>query len=460
LRTFFLALTLLLLHSQLDAGIFDSLFGTSEKKSDVVVEESDELSPQNEEEIISPSDQEQIIADEKVIVEEEVISADEYMDSSDENQDAIFEDQAVAPEPPAYQEESAVAEEDITDIAPTAPEENDPFIKVRNILLSYVKKPEKIYLLQHFPITIKAIIPQTNVTAIQTEFVGGKSFRVLNPDTPWVKTGENSYENTFYLKLLNKDAKLPNIKVTNQTANGTVKSELLKAFRTKIISLREDELFSRVIADNLQVMHHQERPYDESANIVVMEINATNGNLEDFHIPFASREGIDQIQNKGLYQKIYFFAIVSNVKKHFKFKYFNPQKNRFEIVSFAIKPIDTSISTHTELNPQKNKYILYKVIFLVVMALIFVGLFIFYRKYYFLLGALVFIGLLAYVQIPIRKVQVPSGTALRILPMPSSTVFFRTDKPTEVDILLKKKQYTKVLLPNKKIGWIKNEDIR
>jgi hypothetical protein len=433
------------------AGIFDSLFGSGEKKSDVVVEESEELPPQTEDGIIH---------EEKVIVEEEVISADEYMDSSEESDEKIFSEESAPQNQPAYEEESAVSDEDIIPEVSFSEEEEDPFIKVKNILLSYVDKPEKIYLLQHFPVKIKAIIPRTNVTAIQTEFIKGRSFRVLNPESAWVKTGDNSYENTFYFKLLDKSAKLPNIKVINQTSDGSVRSEILKAFPAKLILLREDELFSRVVADNLSVENHQERPYDESANLVVMEVNATGGNLEDFHIPFAIREGIDQIKTEGRAQKIYFFAIVPNVKKRFKFKYFNPQKNRYEIVSFDIRPIDTTISTHTELNPQKNKYVLYKVIFLVVMVLLFVALFFIYRKYYLLGIAVVFIVLLTYVQIPITKVTLPAGSPLRILPMPSSTVFFRTEQPMEVDILLKKSNYTKVLLPNQKIGWVKNEDIR
>jgi len=450
LKVLILIFTLWVFSAELQAGIFDSLFGTSSKKSDVVVEESEEIAPQQEEEVIS---------NEEVIVEEEVISADEYMDSSEESDDQIFAEENDSQDLPAVEEESAVNEEDFVS-SENMEEQRDPFIREKNILLSYVNKPDKIYLLQHFAVTVKAIIPQTDVTAIQTDFIGGNSFKIFNRDASWVKTGENSYENTFYLKFLDKNAKLPNIKVSNQSANGSVKSDILKPFSTKIVLLREDELFSRVIADSLEVQNHQERPYDESANIVVMEINATNANLEDFHIPFAVREGIDQIKSDGLNQKIYFFAIVSNAKKRFKFKYFNPGKNRFEIVSFDIKPIDTSISTHTELNPQKNKYVLYKALFLIAMAILFVVLFIIYKKYILLAVAAAFIILLAFVQIPITKVTLPAGSALRILPMPSSTVFFRTQTPLEVDILLKKEQYSKVLLPNKKIGWVKNEDIR
>ena len=459
MRVFLTTLILiLLLQNSVEAGIFDSLFGHREKKSDVIVEE-EPAEPFPEES--RPQEPGSAVDKEKVIIEEEVISADEYMDSSDENQDTVFPEEAV-PEEPAYNEESALSEEEMMGEISSSQidEESDPFIKVRNILLSYTQKPEKIYLGQHFSVGIKAIIPQTNVKAIQTEFLKGNAYRILNPDTPWVKTGENSYENTFWFKVTAADAKLPIIKVTNQTESGAVKSELLKPFSTRIVSLREDPLFSHVIADKLQVMHHQERIYDEMHNIVVMDINATNSNLEDFNITYTIRQGIDQITQNGQNQKIYYFAIVPNTKKRFKFKYFNPKRNRFEVISFDIKPIDTKISTHTELNPQKNKYVIYKVIFLITMALLFIGLFIYKHKIYYLLAALFFIVMLAYVQIPIRKTTLPQGTALRILPMQSSTVFFRTERAMEVDILLRKRNYTKVLLPNKKIGWVKNDAIR
>ena len=145
MRFLFLLLALLTLHSSVQAGIFDSLFGSGEKKSDVVVEESEELPPQTEDGIIH---------EEKVIVEEEVISADEYMDSSEESDEKIFSEESAPQNQPAYEEESAVSDEDIIPEVSFSEEEEDPFIKVKNILLSYVDKPEKIYLLQHFPVKI------------------------------------------------------------------------------------------------------------------------------------------------------------------------------------------------------------------------------------------------------------------------------------------------------------------
>ncbi len=452
-RIFIIMISIVCSVSSIQADIFTSLFGHKDKqKSDVQI-------------------QEEPASKEGTIVEEEVISADEYMDSTDEpDEDQLFDQ---ANQKDTFSQDSAIDEAPEVEKAISTDEYDtqeddleedssldDPFIKVKNILLSYSDKPDKIYLLQHFPIHLKAIIPQTNIKAIQTDFIGGKDYKVINPDRPWEKTGENSYENTFYLKLLTKQAKLPNIKVSKQSQSGKVQSEVLKAFNSKIVSLRQDNLFCKILANSLDVHKHQERKYDEQSNIIVLELNATNGNLEDFHIPFASREGIDDIKTKGLNQKIYYFCIVSNSKKIFKFKYFNLLRNRFEIISFDIKPIDTTISTHTNLNPQKNKYIIYKMIALGILALLFLILYFKTKKIYYIALALVTIVFLFYTQVPIRKVTIRANVPLRILPMQNSTIFFRTNKPLNADILLKKERYTKVLLPNKKIGWIKNEDLR
>ncbi len=448
-RIFIIMISILCATNSIHADIFTSLFGDKNKqKSDVQIQEV-------------PASKEGII------VEEEVISADEYMDSTDEPyEDQLFDQRN---EKDTFSQESTIDEAPVVEKAIStdeydSPEDDssldDPFIKVKNILLSYSDKPDKIYLLQHFPIHLKAIIPQTKIKAIQTDFIGGKDYKVINPDRPWEKTGENSYENTFYLKLLTKQAKLPNIKVTKQSQSGKVQSEVLKAFKSKIVSLRQDNLFCKVLANNLDIHKHQERKYDEQNNIIVLELNASNSNLEDFHIPFSSREGIDDIKNRGLNQKIYYFCIVPNSKKIFKFKYFNLLRNRFEIISFDIKPIDTTISTHTNLNPQKNKYIIYKMTALGILAFLFVILYFKTKKIYYIALALLTIVFLFYTQVPIRKVTIRANVPLRILPMQNSTIFFRTNKPINADILLKKERYTKVLLPNKKIGWIKNEDLR
>jgi hypothetical protein len=212
------------------------------------------------------------------------------------------------------------------------------------------------------------------------------------------------------------------------------------------------------LSRDLTLQSHHEKKYDEKSNIVVLEINATHANLEDFHIPYAIRDGIDEIKYNGFNQTIYYFAIIPNDIKVFKFKYFDLLSNKYNIVSFPVTLQDSSVSTQTDLNPEESRFALYKAIALLVLAFI---IFLFYlktKKLYLLILALIVGVFLFYIRMPISKIILNENVKLRILPTKNSTVFYVTQKKIEADMLLKKDGYIKVLLPNKKIGWI-DEDI-
>jgi len=382
------------------------------------------------------------ITQEDAIIEEEVITADDYIDSVDEPTDIeVFSDE---PQKKAFDEnEEFYVEED----------DDNPLVRSQSIFLSYIKKPEKIYLSQHAYIKIKAIITNNNVDDIKTSFINSKNVKILNPNSSWRKVSDTTYENSYTLKVFSTDAHIPDIKITT-SANGKVRSETLPSFNPKIIALREDKAFSLVLADDFTLLDHHEKKYDEKSNIVVLEINATGSNLEDFHIPYALRDGIDDIKYNGNNQRIYYFAIIPNDIKIFKFKYFDLQNNKYNIVSFPVILQDSSVSTQTDLNPEESRYALYKAIALVVLAFI---IFLFYlksRKIYILILSLIVLAFTFYIRMPMSKILLHKGVKLRILPTKNSTIFYITEKDTEADKLLVRDGYIKVLLPNKKIGWI------
>jgi hypothetical protein len=55
---------------------------------------------------------------------------------------------------------------------------------------------------------------------------------------------------------------------------------------------------------------------------------------------------------------------------------------------------------------------------------------------------------------PMSKIVLQKGVKLRILPTKNSTIFYITQEQTTADKLLVRDGYIKILLPNKKIGWI------
>ncbi len=406
---FILFLTLLL--NQAEAGFFSDLFEVVDEKKEKQFKE----------------------------VEEEVISADDYYNSSEE---------------PQFIEEKVFADDSMGEI-----EEDTSFIASKNIFLSYLQKPKKVYLNQHFSIKIKAVLTSENIKDITTTFVGGQAYQVLNRGAVWKQIGDKSYSNTYIIKRTSLKSSLPSIKVTSTNTRGKKSSEILKSYSQKLVALKESTLFSQVLASNFNLLSHHEKKYDDKSNIILLEINATNANLEDFILPFASRQGIDSLVENAYEQNIYYFAILPNYQKELKFKYFNLTTNKFNRISFPIVISDSSISTQTDLNPQKSKYFFYKVIALLSLALLFLLLYIKYKKGYLLFLALVLSIYTIYTKLLTNNLTLKKDMIIRILPTKNSTIFFKTAQELEVKVLLKKNGYTKILLPNTKIGWIKDADL-
>ena len=406
---FILFLTLLLSHAE--AGFFSDLFEVDDEKKEKQFKE----------------------------VEEEVISADDYYNSSQE---------------PEFMEEKVFSEDSFDEI-----EEDTSFIESKNIFLSYLQKPKKVYVNQHFTIMIKAVLTSENIKSISSTFVGGKDYKILNEDAPWKQIGDKSYSTSYTIKLSSLKASLPHIKVTSINTKGKKSHEILKAYAQKLIALKESALFSNVLANNFTLISHNEKKYDDKSNIILLEINATHANLEDFILPFATRQGIDSLVKTDGGQNIYYFAILPNYQKELKFKYFNLSSNKFNRISFPIVVSDNSISTQTDLNPQKSKYFFYKVIVLLSLALLFLLLYIKYKKGYLLFLALILSIYTIYTKLLSNNLTLKKDVIIRILPTENSTIFFKTAQDMEVKVLLKKNAYTKILLPNTKIGWIKDADL-
>ena len=378
-------------------------------------------------------------------IENKVISVDEFFDEDLPSQDNSNVNEIFVEDDP-FAEEFQEAEEQVSNV------------KENTIFLFYLSKRDKVYLKEEFFIDVKAVITADNIRSLDTTFSGGKDFEVFEKASTWAKIGDKTYRNRLYFKLLSPKSKLPNIKVSYKSDLYSA-SETLLATRPKIVALKADDIFCSVIAQDFTLISHHEKKYDDNSTIVVMEINASNSNLGDFHLPFSKRDGIDTHKRVGVNQSIYYYAIVPKSLKVFKFKYFNKISNKFNIVSFNMDYGDTTLSTQTDLNPKKNKYYLYKTIIIGLIALILFVLFFVYRKiYWFILGIFILVYLFM-TRAPIHKITFDKGIELKILPTENSTIFYKSLQKVTADILLEKDGYTKVLLPNKKIGWIKNEDI-
>ena len=197
----------------------------------------------------------------------------------------------------------------------------------------------------------------------------------------------------------------------------------------------------------------------------VMKIAAKRANIDDFHLDWVLRDKIESKKGDFLESNFIYIAFIPSSTKEFNFKYFNLQNRRFENFSFPVVLEKEELSTQLDLNPKASNFDIYKNIFLATVALIFLTLFAFKIKKNRWAVIYLFIALAigAYVikdELPFSDITLKEGAKVTILPTRNSTIFYTAPKSMRVKVLNRVDPYYKVLLPNNKIGWVKNEDIK
>jgi hypothetical protein len=329
----------------------------------------------------------------------------------------------------------------------------------KSIFITYEEKPKNIYVNEVYPVKVKIVAAVEQILDIKTYFLDGNGTQILNPTNQWQKINDNTLINTYYYKTENENAKIPDIQVNIQVDEFSQESEQIKGFSPHIIKLEGDEHYCGVLAKSFEIKKHKSNRFDNESNIVILEINAHMSNLEDFTLPWVIRDGIDFVSYTHPDCKIYYFAIVPNHLKNFEFKYFDLTSNRFVRKRFPIILENDDVSTQIELNPKESSYNFYKNMIIAIIAVAFFILFLIRKKYLYLI---LFFGLIVYVLYqfaPLKTLTLKKGTKVSILPTKNSTIFFISKSRCNAQMLNKIDGYVKILLPNNKIGWIKDEDI-
>jgi hypothetical protein len=331
--------------------------------------------------------------------------------------------------------------------------------KQKSIFLSYEEVPKKVYVGELFPVKVKAIIANSEFEDISTTFEHDKNLVLINSDAKWQWFSDNIFYNTFYIKALKESAILPKINVNLIKNDNIIDVETLQSATTNIIKLNGDKYFSSVIAKTLHVNKYKTTQFDEENYIIVLDIEAEYSNLGDFKLDWVKRDGIDSTQENLPFFKIFYYAIIPNYQKHFIFTYFNTENDDFEKITLPVILDDDTVSTQIDLNPKKSGLEFYKNVSYLVLGFIFLYFFIRRRKMIYLVLIFFIIGLFLYEKAPINSVKVATKTKIKILPTENSTIFYTLDRPMYAEKLAKKGDYIKILLPNGKIGWIKETNV-
>jgi hypothetical protein len=330
--------------------------------------------------------------------------------------------------------------------------------KAKSIFLSYEKVPKKVYIGEIFSIKVKAIIANDDFDELYSELLDANNTDVINPNSRWQWFSDNIFYNTYYLKVNDKNATLPSIALNITKNSSMIDSGTLKAIAPDIIQLNGTKYFSNVIAHSLHVIKSKTSQFDDKNLIVVLQIKAKQSNLLDFKLSWVNRDGIDSSKNDGIYDKIYYYAIIPQYTKKFDFTYFDMLSNKFIKISIPIVINDDSVSTQIGLNPQESSIQIYKDAMFAIVAFLFLLLFIRRRKKVYLILILSILALFIYSKNPFNSIKIEKNTNLKILPTKNSTIFYTTNRTLYAQLLGSRQDFKKILLPNGKIGWIKDKN--
>jgi len=330
----------------------------------------------------------------------------------------------------------------------------------KSIFLSVEEMPQKVYIGQVFPIKVKAIVANDKIDGLLNTFSSASAAEVLNPQNPWERSRDNTYFNTFYFKINSKTAVMPRLSVSLIQQQEAVESEvIILNLPSQLVQLKQDPLFSNVIAQTLNINKYKTTTFDAKNVIVVLEIETTGANLKDFALSGIAKSGIDSFSDNGTSQKIYYYGIVPNYQKSFDFTYFDLTSNKFNKITLPMVIESDEVSTQLGLNPKESIFEFYKSVAYAVAAFLFFVILLKRRRWYYFAISLFFLALFFLDRNPLNNAKLKANSSIMILPMERSTVFFTSDKTLDIEKLGDRDKYIKILLPDGKIGWTDRENI-
>ncbi len=305
---------------------------------------------------------------------------------------------------------------------------------------------------QIFPVTIKFIYPASQERpTFNLQHESNLALRYIN--TPLQKD-DLYYYKTFYFKVLDKNAKLPDITIKSSNFTYTLKG---KALHIEKLNYPHD--FCNVLAKQLYIKTGKSVQFNKNLNLVVLKLASNMGNLEDFTIPVAQKGEIKEFNESFPHAEAIYYAFVPANITQLKLSYFDTQKREFKKLLYTIHVKDEIVSTQSDLNPSQDKNRTLKIAIAFGVGVLLLLLTIWFKS---ILAALLGVALILYggnLLIPLQKVCLKAQSKIYILPTKNSTIFRINTQKREYIKLNEVNGYTKIELDKKLVGWVKNEDL-
>ena len=329
----------------------------------------------------------------------------------------------------------------------------------KNLYLSYKKIPDNVYKNQKFEVVVKALITTEDFTSLNSKFSNSSNVSLINPNEPWKKIANDTYENSYYFKATNANFKLPDISVSLLSGSNVIDVSQLDGTSLRYSDVgKGDDRFSNLIAEKVVLKAYKTKQYNNNSALTIIDIDAINSNLEDFKLKNVEEQGLSNLKEWEDIQNLVYYFVTPIYQKNLTFTYYNTKTNSFKDVKVPLVLQNELVSTQTDLNPNDSTFEKYKKIAAIVVFVIFLLIFIWKR--YKIVLFLTIISLITAVlyNLPNSTGIVKPDSFVYILPTKNSTIFFKVDKEEKVEVLQTKNGFIKVLgVDNGFIGWIKEE---
>ena len=325
------------------------------------------------------------------------------------------------------------------------------------IYFNYDKVPQRVVQGEIFPITLKSLSTVRDFEDIHYNFSNLSGLKILTETPKRIKKGKYFYD-TFYLQSTQKWAKLPDINAS-LVASQEYNSTFITGKKLNIITLNPKKNFSNIIAKDLELLKYKTTTFDAQHNIIVFVASATRSDLSKINFNNVYKQGIESLSNDYNISKVTYFLVVDKKIEKFSFSYFNLDENRFVGLTIPIVVVEDSVTTQSDLKPKDQSKERLKMSIAALVALLAFMFILWRKKYVYLIFIIIPLVYIIYLAIPEKEICIKKGTQIRLLPVENGTIFETTDKNT---LLLKEgavQKFVKVQLKNKRIGWVKNEDI-
>ncbi|MDR3346977.1 MAG: hypothetical protein LBN32_00020 [Helicobacteraceae bacterium] len=332
-------------------------------------------------------------------------------------------------------------------------------IAPKTIYLTHEPLGQRLYVGEVAAITYNLLITEGGYERLETDIGAGAGVTRIGSEPRWQFVDTNRRKLTIYYEITAPLIVFPPLKVEVITG-GQIDTDAIEAISATAQRPAVNPQFCGVIAHDLSVVTHKVERFNNTHNIVAMELNGELSNLNRFSLSGVEKQGIDWIDIKMPITRIFYYALIDPQQSEISFNYLEPISGDFKRISFALdlSNLGQRISTHTDINPNKRAFPWAKMMILSVAVITLIVAFFKTHKVLFLALVAVVAGLIFWIAIRDESIIIKAGAQVRLLPTGTSTLFYTTDRPTQAILLKEKSGFVKVLLPDEKIGWVKAEE--